>query len=42
MNVLERAFEKMGAHVEFSELGRQNRIAGGIASDDLALDVRRD
>ncbi|HWC16034.1 MAG TPA: hypothetical protein VG498_03440 [Terriglobales bacterium] len=42
MNVLERAFARMGARVEFGQLNRRNRISGRIASEDLALDVRRD
>lgn len=42
MNVLERAFGRMGARVEFSQLNRRNRFSGRIASEDLALDVRRD
>jgi hypothetical protein len=42
MNVLERAFSKMGARVEFGQLTGTNRFSGRIVSDDLALDVRRD
>jgi hypothetical protein len=42
MNVLERAFTKMGARVEFAELNRRRAMTGRIASNDLALDVRRD
>jgi hypothetical protein len=42
MNVLERAFTKMGARVEFAELNRRSRFSGRLASEDLALDVRRD
>ncbi|HVH88066.1 MAG TPA: hypothetical protein VM912_15170 [Terriglobales bacterium] len=42
MNVLERAFARMGARVEFGQLNRRNRVSGRIASEDLALDVRRD
>ena len=41
MNVLERAFARMGARVQFGELQR-TRFLGRIASQDLALDVRRD
>ena len=42
MNVLERAFERMGARVEFGQLNRTSRFLGRFASEDLALDVRRD
>jgi hypothetical protein len=42
MNVLERAFAKMGARVAFAELGRQRRMTARAVSDDLALDVARD
>jgi hypothetical protein len=41
MNALELAFARMGARVQFGELQR-TRILGRIASQDLALDVRRD
>jgi len=42
MNVLERAFARMGARVEFAQVNRRSRFSGRIASEDLALDVRRD
>jgi hypothetical protein len=42
MNVLERAFARMGARVEFFELTRTNRFSGRSVSEDLALDIRRD
>jgi hypothetical protein len=42
MNVLERAFSRMGARVEFGQLNRSRRFSGRSASEDLALDVRRD
>lgn len=42
MNALERAFERMGARVEFGQVNRRSRFSGRIASEDLALDVRRD
>ena len=42
MNALERAFERMGARVQFGELHSRGRFLGRIASQDLALDVRRD
>jgi len=41
MNALERAFARMGARVQFGELQRTGFL-GRIASQDLALDVRRD
>ena len=42
MNVLQRAFERMGARVEFGQLVRRNRLSGRMVSEDLALDVRQD
>lgn len=42
MNVLERAFARMGARVEFGQLNRRSRFSGRSALEDLALDVRRD
>jgi len=42
MNVLERAFARMGARLEFGELHRRSRFSGRSASEDLALDVHRD
>ena len=42
MNVLERAFARMGARVEFDQLTTRNRFSGRIVSEDLALDVCRD
>ena len=42
MNVLERAFARMGARVEFAQVNRRSRFSVRIASEDLALDVRRD
>src|SRR5205809_8024864 len=42
MNVLERAFARMGARVEFAQVNRRSRFSGRIASEYLALDVRRD
>src|SRR5260370_28812756 len=42
MNVLERAFARMGARVEFAQVNRRSRFSGRTASEDLALDVRRD
>ncbi len=42
MNVLERAFARMGARVEFAQVNRRTKFSGRIASEDLALDVRRD
>jgi hypothetical protein len=42
MNVLKRAFARMGARVEFDQLNRRSRFSGRSASEDLALDVRRD
>ena len=42
MNVLERAFARMGARVEFGQVNTRNRLSGRIVSADLALDVRRD
>ena len=42
MDMLERAFARMGARVEFGELNQQSRFTGRSASEDLALDVRRD
>src|SRR5437667_8440993 len=32
----------MGARVEFAQVNRRSRFSGRIASEDLALDVRRD
>jgi hypothetical protein len=42
MNVLERAFERIGARVKFNENVPRGRNVGRIASEDLALDVRSD
>jgi hypothetical protein len=42
MNALERPFARMRARVEFGQLNRRSRFSGRIASEDLALDVRRD
>jgi hypothetical protein len=42
MNVLQRAFARMGARVEFGQLERRNRLSGRMVSEDLALDVRQD
>lgn len=42
MNGLERAFARMGARVEFSQLNRRSTFSGRSAAEDLALDVRRD
>jgi len=40
--VLQRAFARMGARVQFSQLNRRTRLSGRIASEELALDARRD
>jgi len=42
MNVLERAFARVGARVEFGQVNTRNRLSGRVVSEDLALDVRRD
>jgi len=41
MNVLQRAFARMGARVEFGQLEMRNNRSGRMASEDLALDVRQ-
>lgn len=42
MNGLERAFERMGARVEFGQLNKTSRFSARVASEHLTLDVRRD
>ncbi|HLH07937.1 MAG TPA: hypothetical protein VKW78_11930 [Terriglobales bacterium] len=42
MELMERAFKRMGARVTFAELNTRSRAGNRIVSEDLALDVRED